>query len=103
MDYCISSAMPHMSYAVSRLLASRMDAPIVGRRFIAGTNGAEKSESPGRDGCVGAGFQTCPCLGNPAKGRVSKLNRNSFFAIFPAMNYRATFSRPFGALAEPNK
>ena len=31
------------------LLASRMDAPIVGRRFIAGANGTTAPESPVRD------------------------------------------------------
>lgn len=35
--------------SVSKLLASRMDALIVGRRFIAGTNGADRSGSPVRD------------------------------------------------------
>ena len=48
-----------MSYSVSGLLASRMDAMIVGRRFIAGANGADKSRSPVRDGSRG-GFQTRP-------------------------------------------
>ena len=59
-----------MSYSVSGLLASRMDAMIVGRRFIAGANGADKSRSPVRDGSGGR-FQTCPVSKNPTKGRVS--------------------------------
>ncbi len=49
MDYCTCSARSDKPYSVSKLPASRMDALIVGRRFIAGTNGPHKSESPVRD------------------------------------------------------
>jgi hypothetical protein len=75
------------------LLASRMDALTVGRRFIAGTNGADKSGSPVRDESVGVGFKpACSGKSDPRAGFKPApvdlgsvvpmgLNGNSLFAI----------------------
>ena len=98
-----------------RSIASRMDASIVGRRFIAGTR---TTQQPGksRQGRQRRGrFQTCPALKNPTKGgfqtrlykhRVSRpdgTHHGLSFRRYPAMNCRATFSCPFGTVAEQSE
>ena len=96
-----------MPYLASTLLASRMDALIIGRRFIAGTIPPINQGVP-----LGTALQgqvsSLPILEKPAPTNVGTvvpmgLKRNSLVAISPGNKLPGYYQSPLGALAEINE